>query len=151
AFTLYCNARGAYHYERKLLLGLDEQVSCDGTTLLHLYPELGIGARRAVSRFHRAEFAELVPWVLPPVDDLARGADVRFVDEHTIAIVPTSVGHNSDPSVGYLAVHLIISDGNLAERRYVWMPENKLVARETYSEDAIRLVDASDKELWSRT
>ena len=36
-----------------------------GQTLLHLYPDLGIGARRTVSRFHRADFARLVPWALP--------------------------------------------------------------------------------------
>jgi hypothetical protein len=88
ALTIWCNASGSFNYERTVLLGLREEVSCDGTTLVHLYPELGVGAKRAVSRFHRAEFAQLVPWILLPADDLARGADVRLVDEHTVAITP---------------------------------------------------------------
>ena len=35
---------GRYRYERTLFAGLREQVICDGLTLWHLYPDLGIGA-----------------------------------------------------------------------------------------------------------
>src|SRR5262249_51666347 len=96
AFTLLFDGRGWYAYERALPLGLREQVVCDGRTLLHLYPELGIGARRTVSRFHRAELLRAIPWLVPPAEDLARGADVKYIDEHTIAIVPP--GLKSTPS-----------------------------------------------------
>src|SRR5262249_40192560 len=48
---------GSYSYERTLPPGIRERVICDGKTILHLYPDLGIGARRAVSRFHRLDFA----------------------------------------------------------------------------------------------
>src|SRR5262249_38906919 len=87
-FRLVCDGRGRYAGDRVLPIGLREQVVCDGKTLLHLYPEIGLGARRTVSRFHRADFAELVPWVLPPAEELARGADLVNLDPQTVAIVP---------------------------------------------------------------
>jgi tetratricopeptide (TPR) repeat protein len=86
--TVAFDGTGRFRYERTTSAGLREQVVCDGTSLWHLYPELGIGARRAVSRFHRQDFARLVPWALPPVEDLARGADLVSIDERTVAIVP---------------------------------------------------------------
>jgi hypothetical protein len=36
--TLVFDGQGRYAWERTLLMGLREQVVCDGTTLLHLYP-----------------------------------------------------------------------------------------------------------------
>ena len=44
--TITFDGTGRYAYERTLPLGLKERVVCDGKTLLHLYPDLGIGARR---------------------------------------------------------------------------------------------------------
>ena len=89
---------GRYVYEQTLPLGLHERVVCDGATLWHLYPELGLAARRTVSRFHRAEVAGLTPWALPPAEDLARGADVEAVDAHTVALVP--LGAENAPHQG---------------------------------------------------
>ena len=86
--TVAFDGTGRYRYERTTSAGLREQVVCDGTSLWHLYPELGIGARRTLSRFHRRDFARLVPWALPPAEDLAHGADLVSVDERTVAIVP---------------------------------------------------------------
>src|SRR4051812_19041581 len=74
AFTVTFDGAGRFAWERQVGLGLTERVVCDGESLWHLYPDLGIGARRTVSRFHRAEFARLVPWAMPPAEDLARGA-----------------------------------------------------------------------------
>jgi hypothetical protein len=125
SLTLVCDHGGRYAYEHTLATGLVEHVVCDGTTLLHLYPELGVAARRTVSRFHRAEFAALVPWVLPPVEDLARDADVRCLDGHTVAVLP-----HGPARVG---LHLIFaSDGRLAERSYVELPSGRVLRRETY-------------------
>src|ERR1700730_18667972 len=73
ALTVHANGAGQYVFERVLWSGLKETVICDGKTLLHLYPEIGLGAKRAVSTFHRASLTNLVPWSLPPVEDLARG------------------------------------------------------------------------------
>src|SRR5207249_6785722 len=66
AFQVLFNGAGQYVYERVVWEGLRERVVCDGKNLWHLYPELGIGAQRTVSRFHRARFNGLVPWALPP-------------------------------------------------------------------------------------
>ena len=78
---------GRYAYERTLSFGLKERVICDGKHLWHLYPELGIGAKRTVSRFHRAFLYDLIPDFLPPADDLAHGADVKAIDAKTVALV----------------------------------------------------------------
>src|SRR5207302_7735544 len=55
AFTITVNGAGQFVYKRALMFGLRERVVCDGTKLLHLYEEIGLGARRSFSRFHRAE------------------------------------------------------------------------------------------------
>jgi len=143
---------GRYTYERTLPCGLKERVVCDGNTLLHLYPDLGIGARRTVSRFHHADFAALIPWLVPPAEDLAHGTDVAAVDEHTVVIRPrgatTANGADGKPAA-YAAIHLLFGDdGRLAERRVVVMPEGKTLARLTYGTDGtIRRLDGEGKEL----
>jgi ferric-dicitrate binding protein FerR (iron transport regulator)/tetratricopeptide (TPR) repeat protein len=152
AFTFLFDGSGRYIYERVLPLGLRERVVCDGKTLLHLYPELGIGARRQVSRFHRAEIARLVPWVLPPAEDLAHGADLRLKDKRTVAIVPRDVESAKDrdgKQLPYVAVQLLFAeDGRLAQRQVVKMPEGKTVLRETYDPSGtVKVLDAEGKEL----
>src|SRR5262249_11844481 len=87
AYTILFDGRGRYTYERDLPTGLHERVVCDGKTLLHLYPELGLAARRTVSRFHRADFQALVPWALPSAEDLAHGMDLKAIGERTVALV----------------------------------------------------------------
>src|SRR5262249_36860905 len=138
-------------WDRVLPIGLREQVVCDGKTLLHLYPEIGLGARRTVSRFHRADFAELVPWVLPPAEELARGADLVNLDPQTVAIVPhgAEAARAADGKpLPYVRVHLVFSGGRLSERRLVEMPSARVLARETYAADGtIALLDAAGKEL----
>jgi ferric-dicitrate binding protein FerR (iron transport regulator) len=145
------DATGRYAYERVLPLGLRERVVCDGKTLLHLYPELGIGARRQVSRFHRAEIAGLVPWVLPPAEDLAHGADLRLKDKRTVAIVPSDIESAKDrdgKQIPYIAVHLLFAeDGRLTERQLVKMPDGKTLLRETYDPSGtVKVLDADGKE-----
>ena len=115
------DGQGRYAYEHRTGFGLIERVICDGSSILHLYPELGIGARRNVSRFHRAELCRLLPDVLPPADDLNLGADVRFVDENTVALVPLppiSDEANAKPSA-WIEVHLVFDGNRLAQRRWV--------------------------------
>src|SRR5262249_438362 len=88
AFRITFDYTGRHTYDRTSPLRPKDPVACDGKTMLHLYPQLHLGATRTVSRFHRADFAAAVPWYLPPADELARGADVKVIDEHTVAIVP---------------------------------------------------------------
>ena len=140
SFTIVCDGQGRCRYERTLDTALRELVVCDGKTLLHLYPELGLGARRHVSRFHRRELCALVPWLLPPVNDLAQGADVVHVDEQTVAIVPHT---------GNVSVHLVFAAGSrLAERRLFLRKTGRLLVRQTYAADGtVRLLDADGKLL----
>jgi predicted Zn-dependent protease len=146
ALTVTFDSSGRFAYERVLSLGLREQVVCDGRTLLHLYPDLGVGARRTVSRFHRADWARLVPWLLPPADDLTHGADLECVDERTVALVPRGV------ATAHERIHLVFAaDGRLAERRLVAYPGGKIVAREVYDgAGGVRRLDGDDKELAAR-
>src|SRR5439155_972786 len=94
--SLICDGRGRFVLERVLPLGLHEQMICDGRTRLDLYSELGLAARRVVSRFLRAEFLHFVPWALPPAEDLARGADVRTMGASTVALIPRGAEEAKD-------------------------------------------------------
>ncbi len=137
AVTITFDGAGRYTYERILPPGITERVICDGKTLLHLYPDLGIGARRAVSRFHRIDFARSVPWVLPPVEDLVREADLKIVDERTVALVPHGVEAVKDAEgkpLPYAVIHFVFgADGKLSEKQVVEMPAKKVILRETAS------------------
>jgi len=153
-FTVTFDGSGRFAYERTLGEGLREQVVCDGTTLWHLYPDLGIGSERAVSRFHRAEFASVVPWYLPPAEDLARGFDLVMVDEHTVAVAPRTL-EQSKPATqpttqpSYARIHLVFdAEGLLRERRVVEMPSGKTLRRQTCSPSGVvQVFDADGKEI----
>ncbi len=132
------NGQGHYAIERTLTNGLREVVVCDGKKLLHLYPDLFVGARRVVSRFHRAEFTDLVPWALPPAEELARGADLKCLNEHTVAVVPLGAEKRRDAQgkpQPYVQLRLVFAEGRLTERRVVLMPAGKVLSRETYAAD----------------
>jgi ferric-dicitrate binding protein FerR (iron transport regulator) len=127
AFTVLCDGVGRSIYQRTLSVGLKEQVICDGTTLWHLYPELGVGAKRTFSRHHAAELQALVLWLVPPAEELARNADVNLIGSNTIVISP----HGKAQTKGQ--VHLVFApDGRLRERLVVLMPEKKVLARERF-------------------
>jgi ferric-dicitrate binding protein FerR (iron transport regulator) len=150
--TLFFDGKGRYAYERVLSPGLKERVVCDGKTLLHLYPQLGLAARRTVSRFHRADLADLVPWALPPADDLAHGADVKVLRERTVAIIPRGAETAKDSKgkpVPYARIQLLFGeDGRLAERQVVRMPRSEVLLRQVCTpEGVVRLLDAKGKEL----
>jgi ferric-dicitrate binding protein FerR (iron transport regulator) len=127
AFRVVFDGSGRYAYERFVSENLRERVICNGKNLLHLYPELGVGARRTVSRFHREDLRRLIPWALPPVEDLARGANLKKIAQRTVALIPLS-----SPGAGK-KVHLIFGpNGNLSERRVVAGPSHRVLFRETY-------------------
>jgi tetratricopeptide (TPR) repeat protein len=136
---------GRYAAQRVLPSGLKEHVVCDGKELLHLYPELGLGARRTLTRFHRADLADLVPWVLPPARDLAHGYDLKCAGDQTVALVP----HGLKADQAAVVVHLVFDvNGRLEERRLVELPKNKVLRRETYGADGtVKFLDADSKEL----
>jgi ferric-dicitrate binding protein FerR (iron transport regulator) len=150
--TINFDTDGRYVYERTLPPGIRERVVCDGKTLLHLYPDLGIGARRAVSRFHRLDFARSVPWFVSAGEELARGADLKAVDQRTVAVVPRGVEALKDDKgkpISYARLHLVFAaDGRLAERQIVEMPANKVLVREVLGADGtIAVLDEKGKEV----
>src|SRR5262249_34946519 len=116
--------------------------------LVHLYPELGLGSRRTLTRFHRAELGDLVPWALPPAKDLAHGYDLKCAGERTVALTPQGLKAGE----GAVALHLLFAeDGRLDERRLVELPKNKVLRRETYGADGtVKVLDGDGKELSSR-
>ncbi|HYV34408.1 MAG TPA: VIT domain-containing protein [Gemmataceae bacterium] len=138
-FVVYFSADGKFTFERVLASGLREQVICDGKTLWHLYPEIGVGAKRAVSRFHRAELHALVPWLVPSAADLAEGADIRLVDKDVVGVVPQGVGKGRPfVQVNYR----FAADGRLAEQETVLMPAKIVLSRQRYAADGtITMVD----------
>ncbi len=126
------DGQGRYAYEHRTGFGLIERVICDGSTILHLYPELGIGARRNVSRFHRAELCRLLPDVLPAVDDLNFGCDVKLIDENTVALVSLPhVGDDAKANAMWIELHLVFEGNRVAQRRWVL----KTGKSETYPAD----------------
>jgi ferric-dicitrate binding protein FerR (iron transport regulator)/tetratricopeptide (TPR) repeat protein len=153
-FTITFDGGGRHAYESTLPCGLTERVVCDGRSLLHLYADLGIGARRPVSRFHRADFGALVPNLVPPAEDLAHGADVTAINDRTVAVssrgAAAAKGEHGKP-VAYVRLLLVFGDdGRLAERRVVLMPKDEILARETYAADGtVKRFDGQGKELGS--
>jgi hypothetical protein len=151
SFTVVFDGEGRYAWERVLPGGLRERVVCDGKTLLYLYPDLGLAARRSVSRFHRLDFARFVPQALPLAEDLAHGADLRLLDERTVALVPHGAGDkDAEGKVKpYRRVEMIVDDdGRLGERRLVEMPDRKTLAREVISSNgSVKWLDGEGKEL----
>jgi tetratricopeptide (TPR) repeat protein len=153
AVTIAFDDAGRFAYDRVLAFGLRERVVCDGKMLTHLYPQLALASSRVANRFHRADLAAMVPWYLPPVEELARGASLTLVNERTVAIVPNGVAALKKDADGkmpsYYVVHLVLGQGGkLAERQLVEMPAGKIITRQTLSAGGTaRLLDGEDKEL----
>ncbi|MCI0684634.1 MAG: FecR domain-containing protein, partial [Gemmataceae bacterium] len=150
-FNVLANGAGQFTYQRVLSSGLIEQVICDGETLWHLYPEIGLGARRPFSRFHFGELSRWTPWSMPKAEDLALGADLRAVNATTVALVrhapPRKKSDDKAPQSREL--HFVFAaDGRLAETQLVEMPAGKILARQVFDAGGmIRILDEAGKQL----
>ena len=137
--TVEFDGTGRFRYEHVVGHGIGERVLCDATNLWHVYDELGLAAERVLSRFHRRMLSRLIPWVLPPAEDLARGADLIAVNKHTVAIVPRGADKTKDDDgkpAAYCRWHLVFdAAGRLSERRLVEMPSEKTIVRQTFESD----------------
>ena len=150
-FEVTMDGQGRLWFDHRTEHGLRETVVCDGETLRHFYPELGLGTTRQMSRFHRADLAQLVPWLLPTVEDLAVGADLRLIGPRTIAIAPHGIrvkDAEGQPHP-YFRIHLeFAEDARLAERRLVEMPSGKTILSVAYSADGtVRWFDGDNEQL----
>lgn len=145
-YVVTFNGAGQFTYERTLSSGLKEQVVCDGKSLWQLYPELQVGAKRTMSRFHRAEFARLMPGTVRPAEDLARGANLKVVGERTVAIQPNASKERKLPEQRTETRLVFGKSGRLVKRQRVEQPSGKVLAEERYDKDGTtRFVDAEDK------
>ena len=99
-----------------------------------------------MSRFHRAELAAAVPWHVLPAEDLARGAELKVVDERTVAVRPLPAARS------HSEVHLVFADaGRLRERRVVEMPAGKVVLRQTFDGQGTVSTDSPSSNLPAAT
>ena len=153
AMTITFDGTGRYVSERILPPGIRERVICDGKTILTLYPDLGIGARRTVSRFHRLAFARLVPWALPNPEDLAHGADLKSTPANRIDmvnVVPHDAGAKDKDGkpLPYHVVRYVFESPSkrLARRLVIEMPANKILVSELFAEDGTITVVRGEKE-----
>ncbi|MCO5170865.1 MAG: FecR domain-containing protein [Planctomycetes bacterium] len=127
AGQVHVEGGGRFVAERRLRAGLIERIVSDGTTLWHLYPELGLGARRAWSGFQHDEVLRpLVPWLLPPPEHLARGADVVLAVAGRVEVVPHDIRRPRQV--------LVFEGGRLVERRWT-DADGRLLSRESYAPD----------------
>ena len=110
--TVIADGSGRFVFEREVGEGLREQVIHDGSTLWHLYPEIGLGAKRTLSRFHQSAIQSLIPWYVPAADDLSVEADVKSIGERTIRITRLK----DDAPVAEL---VFAEDGRLSELRVI--------------------------------
>ena len=153
--TVTFDGAGRYAYGRTTWSGLTERVLCDGKTLWHLYDELGVGAERKFGRFYRGELEALVPWALPPAEDLAGGANVTHAGGRIVALTAVGSEEAKDADgkpVPFGRVELEFGgDGRLVERRLVKMPTKEILYRQTFAASgAVRWLDAKGKQLAER-
>lgn len=147
-FKIHYNGLGQFAYEQTLESGLREQVICDGKSLWHLYPEIGLASRRNMSRHHGQRIAAIHPAFVPSADELARGADVKSIDAFTIAVIPFPEADAKADDKQH-RVHLIFAaDGRLTERRIVEMPLGKVVLKQMFHADgSVEWKNDADKSL----
>lgn len=135
-FQVTYNGMGHFQYERTLSSGLKEEVIGSEEYLWHLYPEIGLAGRRINGRHYLDEIGGLVPWLLPPAEELARGADVKLVKEGVVALVPRLPASKDDkkaPMAYHL--HLVFQKGRLSERRMVEGFSGKVLLRYVFDAD----------------
>jgi tetratricopeptide (TPR) repeat protein len=118
--------------DRVNAVGMRELIRCDGTTLWHLYPDLGLASRRTMSRFHWAELRHGLPGAVPTLDELCRGWNLTALDEHTLECTPIVAGKT--PIVerwtfanGKLHSRALFVDGKEVAKFTVGVPEKVTV------------------------
>ncbi len=163
AFAVTFDGAGRFAWERRLRNGLLERAVCDGESVLHVYPELGLAARRTMSRHHRSILERIVPSALPPASELARLGDVVATDERTVVIVPRGAADEDEATDGreveVARLRLTFADdGRLAERTLLRAPAGAaptagtVIARAVFAADGTTTWrDAEGEELARQT
>ncbi|HUS91970.1 MAG TPA: hypothetical protein VM695_08970, partial [Phycisphaerae bacterium] len=130
---------------------LREEFVCDGNALVHAYPELGLAARRTEAALRVRALRRLVPHLLPPAKDLARGFDVRLEkaegDLATIRLTPHVAG--GEKPAAKLAV-LITFDKRGFIHRQQWQVDGevRLACTVSYTDSRVEIAwRAGEKEV----
>ncbi|MFP4058226.1 MAG: VIT domain-containing protein [Candidatus Brocadiia bacterium] len=147
---------------------LEERMVCDGDQVVHLYPELGLAARREASPLRRAALRRLVPHLVEPAAWLARTCDVERLGKEEEEAVWASLGTGADAPAepGRFVLQLtpvaqgeeapparllvaVASDGRVHARRLVVEGEPRLTLTYTYrgGRVAARWLDGEGEEL----
>jgi len=90
-FELQAGCEDRFAWTGRTSMYLRQDVVCDGKDIYHVYPELGLAARRSAAR-RAASLRRLVPHLMPPADELARVWDVALAEtdakQTTIRLTP---------------------------------------------------------------
>ena len=152
---IVCDATGRHACETRSPLGLVQKTFCDGTSIRHAYPQLGLSARRSFSEFHFGQLQTLLPWLVRSVADLSRDADLKLVDDHVVAIMPHARAAE-ETKRKVVHVHLVFADdGRLSERRVVDPESGRALVVVRFEDDGRVVIQHDDRteELpltWSR-
>lgn len=140
---------------RKTEMYLEERVVCDGEYIYHLYPELGLAARRPATELRRAALRQAVPFFVEPADWLARQYDVELIDStegsFVLKLLPRAPAREGDRAPD-TARHLLVEvsgDGRIL--RKTWLAGETVLVRLSYEYDdekiLVRTFSADDSEL----
>jgi hypothetical protein len=153
SFQIVYNGAAQFRVERKTADGLREKIICDGKTLWHIYPELGIGTKRPFTRFHELGIQNLIPWHVPTVDELSQGADIKLVGKNVIRVCPLKPQNKSkkankagetkeqkQPEDSNDVLDIVFEfvfnkSGRLSERRVLNSKTSRVLARLQISDD----------------
>ena len=145
--TWITNAYGRAVRDGRNVWGLREIIVQEHATLRHLYPEIGLGTERGMTRVRWMEHARRFPWLLPPVETLAVEADVKLAAEQRIEITP----HDAAQAVWVL---LLQKNGLLAETQALEPKTRAILTRSVFEHGdgqiVQRVLDAQNNETQRR-
>ena len=150
-FELHAGPEDRFAWTGRTSMYLRQDVVCDGKDIYHVYPELGLAARRSAAR-RAAGLRRLVPHLMPPADELARAWDVALAEtdarETTIRLTPAAPKATDKPKTPKapparrteLAV-LVTFDSRGFLRKTLWQVDGqtKLTFTATHADSQIKM------------
>ena len=138
-WELWAGSGDRFAWTGRSSMYLREDFFCDGNSLYHVYPELGLAARRTKAKRRIASIRALTPHLLPPADELARGLHVTLAeaDDPATTIRLTPIGPEpkkqaSAPAPPRLAVLVTFDNLGFISRK-VWEVDGEARLTCTYA------------------
>ncbi|NQT53115.1 FecR domain-containing protein, partial [bacterium] len=148
-------AGGRFALTRTTDMYLEERMVCDGKAIVHLYPELGLAARRAATPLRLAALRRVAPHLIEPADWLARRYEVTLAEpaDGRFVLKLAPIAHVAQPSSAVKPpFHILLvanTDGRIREKSL--FVKGKLQLKLAYAYDAgkvtARWSDGEGKEL----